>query len=251
MRTTISRLKLTMGHLPGWDNLTATTAIHRFFELGGIVVLAILVLFESIAYLYGHHKEALEVVLSEATRQAELTSQKDTFDADLAKAKLEAQKQIEASDTKAKERLNEADKQITALKVKQAPRRLNETQKTAIFVAAKAFPTQSFSVIYSNSAESDAQQFAKDFDDVLGKAWKRTKTVDFNNFVPSPVGVWVCVNPAYANPGALMPPPGARPLAEALFKLGLYGDDSKLHTMNNMELGAVWVVIGSRPVAPN
>ena len=136
-----------MAHLPGWDSLTTTTAIHRFFEVGGIVILGLLVLFESLAYVYGHHKEALEAASSLTIRQAELETQKNTFDTNLAKSTSEAHEQIEASETKAKERLNEADKQIAELKMKQAPRRLSEQQKIAILGVAKNYPAQSFSAV--------------------------------------------------------------------------------------------------------
>jgi hypothetical protein len=241
-----------MAHLPGWDSLTVTTAIYRFFEVGGIVVLAMLVVFEAVAYVYGHHKTSLEEASAHASRQAELKSQQDAFDANLARTKREAEAQLKASEAKSNERSEEAEKKITELKAKGAPRRLSESQKAAILEITEAYPAQRFSVIYSNSAEADAQQFARDFDDVLGVHWNRIDPLTFNNFVPSPVGIWVCVSPVYAQPNPpSMPPAGARPLAETLFKLGIYGEDSKFYTMGNMASGIIWIVIGSRPVMSN
>lgn len=42
---------------PAWNNLEQVTGIHRFFEIGGIVALAVLVLFETIACIYGAEKK--------------------------------------------------------------------------------------------------------------------------------------------------------------------------------------------------
>jgi hypothetical protein len=223
-----------MAQLPGWDSLTTTTTIHRFFEVGGIVVLAVLVCFEAVAYVYGHHKTSLEEASSQANRQAELKAQQESFDANLDKAKQESKVQIEA------------------LKAKGAPRRLSGRQRAAVIEVTKAYPAQRFSVIYSNSAEADAQQFGKDFDDALSVHWTRVDPLTFNNVVPSPVGIWICVSPVYASPNPPSQPPiGAKPLAEVLFKLGIYGDKSNLYTMGNMSTSIIWVVIGSRPMVPN
>jgi tetratricopeptide (TPR) repeat protein len=45
--------------LPGWNSLETTTRLHHVFELAGLVVLALLVIAEGLAYLYGHHKDWL------------------------------------------------------------------------------------------------------------------------------------------------------------------------------------------------
>lgn len=55
---------------PGWSNLEQTTNIHRFFEIGGIAVLGILVLFEAVAYIYGHRKETLTELAHQAEESA-------------------------------------------------------------------------------------------------------------------------------------------------------------------------------------
>jgi hypothetical protein len=53
-------------NLPGWDSLELVTKIHRFFEIGGIVVLLTLVCFEAIAYLYAQRKETLRQRIDDA-----------------------------------------------------------------------------------------------------------------------------------------------------------------------------------------
>jgi hypothetical protein len=54
--------------LPGWDSIDTVTKVHRFFEVGGIVCLGLLVLFEAFAYVYGHRLETL----SSAAQQQKL-----------------------------------------------------------------------------------------------------------------------------------------------------------------------------------
>ena len=215
--------------------------------------MAVLVLFEALAYVYGHHRTALEETRSRVSHKAELKSQKTAFDIEIAKAKRESEEHVAAVEAKSRERVADAESKIGELKAKGSPRRLTEHQKVAILRVANMHPAQRFSVIYSNSAEADARQFAKDFDDLLGSVWTRVDQLAFNNFVPSPVGIWVCVSSVYANPGTtLVPPPGARALAEELSKLGINGnDEGKPYTMGNMAEDTIWIVIGSRPIAPN
>lgn len=200
---------VTHGISSGLEQSDTTTAIHRFFEIGGIVVLAVLVLFEALAYVYGHHRTALEEAQSRVSREAELKSQKTAFDIEIAKAKRESEEHVAAVEAKSRERVADAENKIGELEAKGSPRRLTEHQKTAILRVANLHPAQRFSVIYSNSAE--------------------------------------------ASPGnTLVPPPGARALAEELTNLGINGnDEGKPYTMGNMAEDTIWIVIGSRPIAPN
>ena len=42
---------------PGWDSPELTAKAHNFFELGGIVLFFVVVVFELLAYFYGHRHE--------------------------------------------------------------------------------------------------------------------------------------------------------------------------------------------------
>ena len=55
--------------LPGWDSLESVTRWHRFFEVAGIVSLAVLVAMEIGAYFYGHRQETLAA--TEADRRVD------------------------------------------------------------------------------------------------------------------------------------------------------------------------------------
>jgi thiosulfate reductase cytochrome b subunit len=56
--------------LPGWNDLESVARVHRFFEIGGIVVLGTLVIFEIIAYVYGHRKETLIELIQQQEKAA-------------------------------------------------------------------------------------------------------------------------------------------------------------------------------------
>jgi hypothetical protein len=55
--------------LPGWDSLDAVTRYHRWAEIIGIVVLALLVAAELASYRYGQRKDDLTTKQQEATDQ--------------------------------------------------------------------------------------------------------------------------------------------------------------------------------------
>jgi hypothetical protein len=56
-----------MPDLPGWDSLEAVTRYHRWAEIIGIVVLALLVVAEVAAYRYGQRKDDLTTQQQDAT----------------------------------------------------------------------------------------------------------------------------------------------------------------------------------------
>jgi len=55
--------------LPGWDSLSAVTRYHNWAELAGIVVVALLVVTEIVAYKYGHRKDDMTEQQQIATNQ--------------------------------------------------------------------------------------------------------------------------------------------------------------------------------------
>jgi hypothetical protein len=63
--------------LPGWDSLETVAKVHRFFEIGGIVCLGLLVLFEAFAYVYGHRLETLSAAAQQQRLKEALDRQND------------------------------------------------------------------------------------------------------------------------------------------------------------------------------
>jgi hypothetical protein len=63
--------------LPGWDSIAALTKTHRFFEIGGIVCLGLLVLFEAFTYVYGRRLEVLSATAQKQILDDALGRQSD------------------------------------------------------------------------------------------------------------------------------------------------------------------------------
>ncbi len=56
--------------LPGWNSLPAVSRLHDLFEVGGIVILGLLVVAEVLAYRYGHRRDELLAIQEKATQEA-------------------------------------------------------------------------------------------------------------------------------------------------------------------------------------
>jgi cell division protein FtsL len=89
--------------LPGWDSLPAVTRFHNWAEMAGIIVVALLVVTEVVAYKYGHRKDDLTEQQQTATNQrhddemarlhletAQITKEAETARAAIANANAQA-----------------------------------------------------------------------------------------------------------------------------------------------------------------
>src|SRR6185437_16876983 len=75
--------------LPGWDSVARTAFLHSFFEYGGIVFLALLVVFELLAAFYGHrHDVLLDAAAHDETIRRDLAE--DNLRGQIAQANREA-----------------------------------------------------------------------------------------------------------------------------------------------------------------
>jgi hypothetical protein len=54
-----------MSNLPGWNSAATVSRIHAWFEIAGIICLALLVFTEVVAYVYGHRKDTLQQIENE------------------------------------------------------------------------------------------------------------------------------------------------------------------------------------------
>lgn len=143
--------------LPGWNNLDAATSIHRFFEVGGIVVLGLLVIFEALAYIYGHRRETLG---DEVRKQQEATAS-SRRDSDIAKAKQE----IDRLHTNTEGLLNRT-KHLDS-------RELSNDEIAVLEGIAKAFRGQKFWIIVQTSdynKQSEQMLFSAQLERILTSA---------------------------------------------------------------------------------
>ena len=62
-----------MNWLPGWDSANSVEAWHRFFEIGGIVLFSVVVIFEALSYIYGQRMSSLDAA-EKTTLRAEVAT---------------------------------------------------------------------------------------------------------------------------------------------------------------------------------
>jgi hypothetical protein len=99
-----------MVSLPGWNSIETTTFLRNVFELGGIALFFVVVVFELLAYFYGHRRDFLvdEAASIAATQQIqEETATQQRHDAEVAKlqSQLEQTRKQVAEDHSIKNRI--------------------------------------------------------------------------------------------------------------------------------------------------
>jgi len=132
--------KKIMALLPGWNSASSVAAYHKFFEVAGIVCLAILVIFEALAYVYGHRKDDL-LDAAQAAKEAQaraLATQHDTqisaFGAQLSDAQKSAQEFKERS-ARAEEKFNELEQQQREVQKRVEARTISPQQRAKLISA--------------------------------------------------------------------------------------------------------------------
>ena len=212
--------------LPGWDSIDTVTKIHRFFEVGGIVCLAVLVLFEAVAYIYGHRRDVLaEAGQQESLRQALDEGKKDT-------ARLESEAKT------AREALQETAKELATLKEKDLPRSLSDADREKLLATLKKH--KGYTVIVRHSPSLESQSYEEQILAVLVAAgWTRDRT-PFRIIERDAPGVLILVKDANNAPE------GASVLQNALKVIGIEANGVSVPTVAD---GAFELYVGPKPSA--
>jgi hypothetical protein len=171
--------------LPGWDSIASVGAIAKVFHIAGLIAIVLLALFEVVAYVYDHHKDAL--VAAAAASEASVRAVHDA----------ESKKQLDAATGQIKAAHQEAhDAQTEVGKMKEAalPRHLTEEEKNELakFLADK--PKGNFTIKADTNAK-DGHAYADEIAAFFNSAkigW--TVKVDNAIIMGSDVsGMWVSV----------------------------------------------------------
>jgi len=166
-----------MSFLPGWNSAATTARLHDIFEIAGIVFLALLVIAEVLAYIYGHQRDQL---ISEETRVADIAREAET--ARMRQQLVDAEKAA-----------TEAKQNATELQQLRVPRTLSDTQKAKLSTFLTNKPKGHFTIKASATAD-DARVYGDEiamfFRDQLG--W----TVKVDNAIimgPDISGMWITI----------------------------------------------------------
>ncbi|HEY8024382.1 MAG TPA: hypothetical protein VIF60_07445 [Burkholderiaceae bacterium] len=183
-----------MSFLPGWNSIELASKIHTWFEVAGIIVLAVLVLTETISLVYSARKDSL---LEEKSR-AEEVRQKEDAAARLRERKLDAENKqlILAQLEEAKKESADAKVQTAKIKEQVAPRRLSADQRKELIAALAPFKGQQIDV-FSVMGDSEGRQFAESLIEILRAAgWDAGPMSGLNQaiFTGDVVGIQVGVN---------------------------------------------------------
>ena len=219
---------------PGWDSLDSVKTWHTVFEISGIVILALLVGAEILAFQYGHRKDELTAIAesnAETQRQA---------DADAA----ETRRKSEVNSLQSQ--LAEAGNKVADLQAKTAHRRLKPEQKTALVEALSRFRGQKVSVAFVWGSD-DGSNLADDFMEVFHDAGWDIKPGSPNQTTygsPVPTGLEPSINQTDAE--AKRAPMSFIALIETLSALGLM-PPHKAFANPEVPSGEIEMRIGNRP----
>jgi hypothetical protein len=201
---------------PGWDSLDSVRTWHTVFEISGIVILALLVGAEILAFQYGHRKDELTVI-AESGADAKRKAGADAVEAKR-KAETDA---LQEELNEAKRTAAEAKRRAAEVEVKQADRKLTDEQRATIIGAIRPYPGQKV-ILDVALGDSESYRYAKQFEEIFKEAnWEISgggvSQVVYTQPVPS--GIFTAISKALGD--VHRAPIGAGTLMKTLIDLGL------------------------------
>lgn len=235
-----------MTPLPGWESLESVSRVHGWFEIAGIVCLALLVLAESFTFIYGRRKDALASAKERAAaekRNQEAQQTETRHETELAKVR-EQVSLTSADSERLKQRAKEAERGVAELQKQQVPRGLTAEQTRHLIGVAVPFQGQKISVVCI-LGDTEGRAFAAEFAQVFrSEGWVGAEGVNQAIYDVDPVGVEVTVNDQEVKGGGQ--PPAAVALIQALDQLGLIRTKT-LFLNARVPVGLIEFRVGKRP----
>ncbi len=230
-----------MASFPGWSSLESVARIHAWLEITGIIVLALLLLSQGLAFTYGARKDVL-------TATAELANterlRKEVADSEARHKTKEAELQQQLFQTDM-----QLERKIASLEAPQAPRHLSSDQQQTLVKALSAFKGQKITTT-AIIGDDEGDIFARDFQTVFASAgWDQGthERVEHQFISPTPVGVMVAMNEGEADAGRIMP--SVETLISVLQQLGITAR-AELLVNPQVPVGEINLIIGNRQPAP-
>jgi len=167
--------------LPGWNSVDAAARWHRGFEIAGFIALALLLLFEILAYIYGNRKDVLlagnEQRASESRRQQE-QQENQKRDSEVEEARGKAA---------------EAQAKVRELEAANKSRQLSDNQATELREALSGHPGWNV-LIVTQIGDQEATDYARGFSAAFNKAgWNVLEFYQRMTFDPPISGMSVMV----------------------------------------------------------
>lgn len=211
-----------MAVLPGWDSLDGATAWGGRFHVLGYIALGCLFLFEVLAYVYDHRKDAL-LVDQQATVERQREEQQRQERENNAAVISGLQTQLEAAQRQGADfaqQLDQSNQKLSAVEQAQAPRKLTNTQIAEFVSYLKQFPPGRISVTGDISIP-DAYPYTLQFVEALKEAgWDTVGGANRGMFKGPFSGIIISVHDRDNYP------PQAKYLVDALKKIGIHAPAS-------------------------
>jgi len=210
--------------LPGWNSLDAVGSIAHSLHIAAMVVLALLVVAEGMAFIYDDRKYALIGVV-----ERDISARRD-------QDQRVAQERHRYEIAELQQRLDESQ---------EASRRLTTTDQQTLAIALSAFPGQQIDIA-SILGDPEGQQFANDFASVVQQAGWDSIGANKAAFTTNPIGVEV----QYREPPPdNLPPPALTALVDTLVTLHVLPARS-VTICEDVAQSVIRLVVGSKPVDP-
>jgi len=230
--------------LPWWNSLSAVTHIHERLTILGYICLAGLLLTEVLAHIYGNRRDALLVI--EESSRTETTSKQHRDEIEQVKKEYEGKltqlnsKLSETSNagTQTGKRLAEANKKLTDLEERQAPRTVSAAQRERL-VPILAEAKSAIASIRATNSTAESSSFAEELREVFLAAGWKADPVFYNMVVGVPVepGVVMVVNNVSSPLGLLV--------QRAFQSVGI---ELKGAVNQTVPSGTVLFIVGQKPV---
>ena len=228
-----------MAWLPGWNSVETTTLLRNIFELSGIALFLVVVVFEFLAYFYGHRRDWL---VEEAARVATIQR---------TEREHQANERHAAEITEFQARVAAAEKAAAEAKKQQAQRRLEEFEKQTLIAALSPYPGQKI-IIASTWGDNEAKTYRNDFVEVFDAAkWDHDGPNGIHESLYTEPITRIAVSlPPAPEKGKVVLTEAIKVLIDTLIKLNLLDTKQAYTTGNDVPPGSVALIVGSIPRQP-
>lgn len=182
--------------LPGWNSVGTVSRIHGWFEIAGVVCLALLVVAEVFAYIYGHRKDDLvRVAERDAIKQASDEAKRNQGQYE---SRAEALQNSLVENSKKTEKLSvrteTAEKKVSELEKEQIPRSLSTEQIQSLVAMLLPYAGQKVSIACIMN-DTEGKRFGGQFITVFKAAkWDCGDGVSQAVYTEDPIGIEITLS---------------------------------------------------------
>ena len=244
---TLAAFNLRKGLWPEWLDIGEFQIRRRFVEIACGAVLALLLVTEITAYVYGRRESALNAMaVQETSDQARrLTAEAQALRKQPVAAQPETPSRYIKENSELRQKLNDAEAKMAGLEKLQAQKRLSDDQRRFLIEALRPFAGQKIQIA-AVLGDDDSKALMQDLVSVFDAAgWDHDGDAGLfiREFPRDPVGVEVTLNESDARSGNISGGIGA--LINVTRQLGLVYDNT-IFMGNEVPSGQALLKVGKK-----